>query len=119
MTKRNLKIRPFRFEVAWLTQDLFPNFIRNQWSKYDKNQPWEGKLDMLQNDLRVWNHDVFGCIFKKKKCLLNRLEELDFQRNLKGSNIVENEYAATWREYVNVLAQEKLLWFQKSRAKWI
>lgn len=38
--RKNLRRRPFRFEAAWLTYDLFISFMRNQLSTYDKNQAW-------------------------------------------------------------------------------
>lgn len=117
--RRNLRIRPFRFEAAWLTHEMFPSFMRDHWLRNEEVQSWNGKVNKLHQDLGKWNREVFGCIFSKKRELLSHLEDLDYQRSVHNNNLLEKEYINTWREYETVLAEEEILWFQKSRVHWI
>lgn len=74
----------------------------------------------LQDDLRRWNKDVFGCIKKKRKIeLLRRLGWLDNKRLLHNSKALDVEYELVWKNYENVLDEEEIFWFQKSRARWL
>lgn len=63
--------------------------------------------------------NVFGNVFKKKRRLLARLEgiqkcqETCFSHNL---DILERDLKA---QYLEILKQEEMLWFHKSRTKWI
>lgn len=68
---------------------------------------------------RIWNHDIFGFIHKKKKRLLNRLHGI--HRTLSdGSNpFLENLQRQLWWEYEVVLFEEEALWAQKARSRWI
>ncbi|KAK8604437.1 hypothetical protein V6N13_099379 [Hibiscus sabdariffa] len=66
-----------------------------------------------------WNMEVFGHIVLKKKKLLARLRGID-----KALQSRYNEYLIdldrTLRcELEEVMQQEELLWFQKSRSKWV
>lgn len=110
-------MRPFRFEAAWLTHDDFPNFARHKWGL--EGGEWCHKVCKFQQDLKKWNHEVFGCIGKKKKELLGRLSWLDYQRSHHNNRRLETEYKMTWKEYETVLAQDEIMWFQKSRARWL
>ncbi|XP_028785542.1 uncharacterized protein LOC114741444 [Neltuma alba] len=75
----------------------------------------------LQRTLSKWNKEVFLNVHSKKKRLLARLEG------------IQNQIAASDRHYIHlckleqeiqgelrdVLRQEEMLWFQKSRTLWI
>ena len=56
--------RPFRFEAAWLQHSEFTDFIRKS---------WEAEIEMLEaleslsSQLKVWNKEVYGNIFQRKK----------------------------------------------------
>lgn len=62
---------------------------------------------------------MFGNIFRKKRWILGRIvgiqksQENNYCHNLQ---ILEQDLIS---DYNNILAQEELLWFQKSRANWI
>ena len=62
--------RPFRFEAAWLQHGKFTEFIRKSWET-DREVP--EALDGLFSQLRIWNKEVYGNIFQRKKKVLNRL----------------------------------------------
>lgn len=73
----------------------------------------------LQMELKKWNKDTFGNIFRRKKTLLDKLESVDARIAITTSATLEDTRARLWREYETVLMQEEILWFQKSRAKWL
>lgn len=50
---------------------------------------------------------------------MGRLEWLDQKRSSQPSHKLDEEYRLTWREYEKVLAQEDIMWFQKSCARWL
>ena len=69
--------------------------------------------------MKHWNMEVFGNIFNKKKCIIARLVgiqralEIHNSRNLSA---LENQLK---KDLDDVMAQEELLWFQKSRQDWL
>lgn len=62
---------------------------------------------------------VFGNIFQRKRRLIRRLEGV--AHRLTSQPFVELERAQNflWGEYEQVLEQEEVFWFQKSRSKWL
>lgn len=104
--RRNMRRRPFRFEAAWLSHDDFSGFVRRCWGL--EEGIWTDKIGKLQQELRTWNKEVFGCISSKKKQLLRHINWLDKQYSLHGDSRMAEEYMATWREYEMVLAQEEV-----------
>ncbi|OMO83067.1 hypothetical protein COLO4_22714 [Corchorus olitorius] len=73
------------------------------------------KLKITRNELRKWNKEVFGDVFRRKRILEERLTEL--QQGLGVKQNTEEERAAR-KELQDVLEQEQLMWYQKSRANW-
>lgn len=115
--RRNMRRRPFRFEAAWIKHDDFPAFVRRSWG--NTNGTWNEKIQVFQGDLRKWNKEVFGLIGRKKLHLMRRLEWLDHQTRFHDNGDLVEEQIYVWREYEKVLAQEEIMWYQKSRAKWL
>lgn len=77
------------------------------------------KLHKVQKDAQEFNSKIFGNIFKRKRALEARMRGI--QRTLECSDILnlamlEKELH---KEYNDVLKQEELLWYQKSREKWV
>lgn len=69
--------------------------------------------------MQKWNKEVFGNIFGRKRDLMNRLNEVDNQLVVNISPALEDLKSNLWHELDQVLQQEELLWFQKSRSKWL
>ncbi|KAI9100326.1 hypothetical protein K1719_024544 [Acacia pycnantha] len=62
--------RIFRYEAMWQMHSNFGEFLRNSWrGREDINS----NLGKLQQDLIIWNREVFGKIEGRKRSLLNRL----------------------------------------------
>lgn len=77
------------------------------------------KVRRFQGVVRKWNREVFGDIFERKSGLMRRLEEVDNQIASNNSLELDKLRSKIWGEYEKVLQQEELLWFQKSRSKWL
>lgn len=77
------------------------------------------KLQQLAGNLKRWNSEVFGDIFRRKRQLISRLGGIQraIQRR-SNPHLYKLEEDLT-REYNRVLYQEQLLWFQKSRLDWL
>jgi hypothetical protein len=63
--------KPFRFEAAWLKHDGFLPFLKQVW------QPLKFALpharEKFTGEVNLWNQEVFGNIFYRKKRLRARL----------------------------------------------
>lgn len=108
--------RPFRFNAGWLSHEDFPSFLAKNW---DQGEDWSGKMQHLQESLRKWNVEVFGNIFKKKKELLRRLRGIDRSLSRGPNKYLAELYQELWVQYEEILFREEVLWFQKSRCKWL
>ncbi|XP_074303688.1 uncharacterized protein LOC141638174 [Silene latifolia] len=91
-------------------------FLDNNWPS---NGNFPSRLNSLSNKLQEWNSEIFGNIFKRKNRLLARIagcqKKLSITRE-RGLIILE---AQLRKELDEVLAQEELLWYQKSRVDFI
>ena len=76
-------------------------------------------INQTRRALLCWNREEFGNIFARKRRLWARLEGV--QRHLdsgKIANLLKLERKLQ-RDLDDVLEQEELLWFQRSREEWI
>lgn len=95
----------------------FNHLIVDHWR--DNTNDFPRQLKELQRVLRDWNKDTFGNIFSQKKKLFNQLRNIDKRLAQGWNDQLLNLQKVTWKAYEDILAKEKILWFQKSRAKWI
>lgn len=116
VTMQNRRRRPFRFMAAWLTHSDFGQFLKSIWRP---NLSWNEQIFSIQNRLRKWNNQVFGDVFKRKRRLIRRLDRIAGQLGLFYSPHLEEAQNNLWKEYEEVLRHEELIWFQKSRSKWL
>lgn len=93
----------------------FENLVFNSWIG---NNIFD-RIKNFTKEAILWNREVFGNIFCKKRWVLARLEGIQnaqdphFSHNLKT---LENDIITYFN---NILSQEERLWYKKSRAKWI
>ncbi|CAL1356637.1 unnamed protein product [Linum trigynum] len=113
-TKSKL-VRRFQFLAPWLSHDEFLPFLSSSWIR---GQALPCALQDLSSKLQVWNKEVFGNIFQKKKRLANKLHSLETlnERNPSTSSLEEEKKVR--EDLEDVLWQEEILWLQKSRANW-
>ncbi|KAL8171914.1 hypothetical protein V2J09_023718 [Rumex salicifolius] len=88
-------------------------------SKWQRSSSTITALSNLKSDLQGWNREVFGNLQYRKDKLFRRIEGVERvlangapTRLLKLQNRLKGELE-------DVLQQEEVLWFQKSREKWI
>ncbi|XP_061367553.1 uncharacterized protein LOC133310607 [Gastrolobium bilobum] len=74
---------------------------------------------LLISPLQKWNKEVFGDINNRKCALIQKIASIQAQREaLDSSGLQEVEHYL--QEQLDItLGQEELLWYQKSRHKWI
>ncbi|RHN77611.1 putative RNA-directed DNA polymerase [Medicago truncatula] len=108
--------RPFRFEAAWLTHISFHTFLNNKWIR---GRDFLNLLHDLTPNLKEWNQEVFGNIFKRKRELLSRLNGIQNSPRYGYSNFLDSLEKDLQNQLATTLYQEECLWFQKSRSQWI
>jgi hypothetical protein len=90
--------------------------LKNQWET-DAEVPTA--LEGLTVQLKIWNKWVYGNIFQKKRKVLARLGGIQKAIAVRGNPHLyqlEDDLSA---EYNQILRQEEIHWFQKSRCNWI
>lgn len=61
----------FKFLTPWLDHPDFNVQVRSSWVESDN---WLGNMQRLTDNLRDWNHNVYGNIFKRKHQIIKRLK---------------------------------------------
>ncbi|OMO52408.1 reverse transcriptase [Corchorus capsularis] len=108
--------RPFRFQVAWLTHEEFDSCFEASWLR---GLDILGSIIAMIEDVKRWSVDSFGDIFKRKPELVARINGIQNSQAYGCSSFLEELEVELQREYREVLYQEELLWYQKSRKQWV
>ena len=109
--------RPFRFEAAWIDHKDYAELVKNSWSI--PNRTITSALNKVKENSTIFNQEVFGNIFQRKKHIENRLKGIQSYLERVDSahhSILEKDLQ---KEYNHILFQEEMLWYQKSREKWV
>ena len=108
--------RPFRFQPMWLSHNDFPAIVRESWTDMDDNLA--GAVFRFTYKAQIWNKEVFGIIFVKKRQIMVRL--LGAQRALANNpnTFLINLQDQLAGEYSEILQLEEELWAMKSRVNW-
>eukprot|EP00253_Pinus_taeda_P024057 PITA_24057 len=81
---------------------------------------FQKKLKFLKGEIKKWNKDTFGNIFKEKESVLQELKSIQQRLILEGRT---EELAHKEQEMEGKLQeqeqQEEVLWRQKSRIRWL
>lgn len=101
----------FKFLGPWLDHPNFKNQLNNAWRS---SSSWSENITRLSDNLKTWNSEVFGNIFKRKRRILARLEGI--QRVLiQGKNDrLQALKEDLWDEYSKIVHQEEAYWFQQA-----
>ncbi|XP_021621482.1 uncharacterized protein LOC110621511 [Manihot esculenta] len=91
---------PFRFQLAWMNHaDL-------------------GMINLASN-LRLWNRNSFGNIFSRKKRISARIAGIQKTLSTGGPQHLLKLELKLKKQLEDILEQEELFWFQKSKEDWI
>ena len=104
--------RPFRFQAAWVSHNQFEEFLTRKWHSL---YPLMLNLRHLASDLTLWNKDVFGNLYARKRKLWNRIVGIQRLLGAGSSRHLLNLERKLHRELDQTLDQIETLWFQKSR----
>lgn len=108
--------RPFRFEAAWLQHEGFQAMLQDSWnSQLTTPQALAG----LREQLKRWNREVFGHVQKRKEKLMEEIKKVQDLLDSTQTDALLSKEAGLLEEFELVLEQEEIIWFQKSREKWI
>ncbi|KAL4314251.1 hypothetical protein AHAS_Ahas15G0066400 [Arachis hypogaea] len=73
----------------------------------------------VRDDALAFNRDVFGNIFKRKRELERRVTSIQQRMERVDALSLIQEERELQAEYSNLLMQEELFWYQKSREHWV
>lgn len=102
--------------IAWATHPDFSQFIKDNWNK---EGDIEGNKKELASKLQEWNKNTFGNIFQRKKRVLARLDGVQRSMSNQPRADLIRLNKNLQNELQEILLQEELLWFQRSREDWI
>jgi hypothetical protein len=109
--------RYFKFEGAWLLEESYVEMLEACWSGTNSIQE---RLSNLAHDIKEWKNITIGSVTNKKRELLARIggvqRKLQSERRNKFLFRLENQLQD---ELAHILKMEELMWFQRSRAKWL
>lgn len=111
------KSKLFHFQAAWIKHPDYENVVATTWTNSYGDA--STKLLHVRDQSLVFNKHVFGNVFKNKRILEARIRgvhrELDYWPT---SDMIRLEKDLQ-QQYNQILAHEEILWFQKSREKWV
>lgn len=117
--------RPFRFEAFWLSHPEFKEFIQTTWQTCNPMAPtkmarFQKKIKFLKGEIKKWNKNTFGNIFKEKEILIQEI--INIQQTIitegRTEELMTKEQQAEHKLLERDM-QEEILWRQKSRIRWL
>ncbi|PNX69377.1 hypothetical protein L195_g056686 [Trifolium pratense] len=109
--------KQFRFESAWLLEDSYMSMLKDCWKgDFDINH----KLHNFQRDVKNWKWATLDQVLRQKKLIMARLAGVQ-NRIYNGYNNggLRNLEYKLQKQLHDILKKEELMWFQRSRAKWL
>lgn len=106
----------FRFQLNWFEHRDFVPFVTSNWN-HDGNLT--EKLSCLTMKMRRWSREVFGNIKLKKTRCLDRIRGIQLALSQNGSNYLKQLEEELVAEYNELLNQEEVFWFQRSKLQWM
>lgn len=114
-TPRPKSNKRFLYHSAWALEETFSDVVRSSW----EGQEWsQGRHTFERNSIK-WSMEKIGNIPQKKFKLLRRLEGIDITRRNNQSTGLFKLEKELWAEYNRLITQEELMWYQRSRCKWL
>jgi hypothetical protein len=109
--------RQFRFESAWLLEDNYENMLQSSWNQ---DEAIINNLNTVMTNIREWKFHTFEQILRQKKEIIGRLNGIQrrIQSGFNHGGLGRMEYKFQ-QELNTILRKEELMWYQRSRAKWL
>ncbi|XP_058769166.1 uncharacterized protein LOC131643032 [Vicia villosa] len=107
----------FRFESAWTLHKEYQHMIQSNWQN---DVHIISNLQNIRQGFKKWKFHTFQQILRQKSYIMKRLEgiqtTIQTSRTHKGIRRLEKHLQEKLRD---ILKEEELMWFQRSRAKWL
>ncbi|GKV07275.1 hypothetical protein SLEP1_g19071 [Rubroshorea leprosula] len=116
--------KPFRALDVWQQHPEFRDFVVAKWENL-QIEGWaafkcQKKLQLLKEECKRWNKEVFGNVEVRYESLLQQIEMLDKKSedtDLNESEVLLRKVCS--QEVWEVLQKREAVWRQKSRANWV
>lgn len=108
--------RGFRYNLAWASHPTFQSVIQQNWNS---SMEVESNKERLAVVLDSWNKTIFGNVFHRKKRILARIKGVQDRMTYQVRPEWIKLDKKLRQELEEVLFQEELIWFQRSREEWI
>lgn len=105
----NLGGRPFKFEAAWTSHNLYRDVVQEAWHK--GGSCILATLNEVKVDSLDFNKKVFSNIFRRKKHIENCLASIQSRLETVDSIALLLQPDKLKKEHHDILAQEEMLWF--------
>ncbi|XP_019160671.1 PREDICTED: uncharacterized protein LOC109157220 [Ipomoea nil] len=102
--------------VDWRQRFPEASAIRRSWNS---GTDWQSNIQRAQDGLTSWSREAFGSVEGRKKILLARIGGIQRQQDFSYHNGLRQLEKKLRQELDEVLYQEELMWFQRSREEWI
>lgn len=66
---------------------------------------WSRNIDNFSGQLKQWSKEAFGCLWRMKASLKEKLDRIDAKRGSSVNTYINLEYKRIWRKYKQVLAE--------------
>lgn len=106
----------FHFQAACIIHSDFKNIVNSNWNK---GRSLKENNTTMASVLDEWNKNIFGNIHKNKRRLLARIDGIQKRLDVLWYHRLVKLGAKLKEEVDEILAQEELMWSQKSNDEWI
>lgn len=108
--------RPFRFQPIWLSHPDFSDVVRGAWSNIES---LNNAITSFTNLAKVWNKEVFGNIFARKRNIEARFRGIQVANGTNPSQVLIDLEKFLRRDYVELQRIEKEYWVMELRIEWM
>lgn len=106
---------PFRFEILWLLEKGFIDYVKEWWSSISLSG-WMGyqltqKLKFLKKKMKCRRKDVFSSLLERKSCLLSDIQSFDGKEEVGLLSSEDHVHKSLFQEdFRRLIFQEELKW---------
>ncbi|RYR66665.1 hypothetical protein Ahy_A03g012721 [Arachis hypogaea] len=99
--------KPFRFLAPWVLHEDYNNLVKRSW---DNRNNFTQNIANFTQEVKIWNREVFGHIFRKKQRILSRLEGITKNLTFNPNPFLDKLQKELWLEYEGIAVQEEVYW---------